>query len=213
MKEFAMILSRLCDDDDLKRKSMRLVDVELPVHVCFKMVEVLAKHDISVFMGVIRITQMWNFYKLERAAQHVVKSILLSKNDNNGTLSDEKICCIVQSFLRDEEWAQLIPDHMASVRNMVLTLAAAKLQGQDDIFDFSIVPSLRHVNVEAMRNEPWTASAFELLATELAVQHRRNMICVNDVAKALSQSSITRPLSNVLDLLNKKTFLDPYTKI
>jgi hypothetical protein len=57
MKAFAVILSRLCDDDDLKRKSTRVVDVELPNHVRSKMVEVIAKHDISVFMGVIRITQ------------------------------------------------------------------------------------------------------------------------------------------------------------
>jgi hypothetical protein len=118
----------------------------------------------------------------------------------------------VQSFLRDDEWAQLIPDNMAPVRNVALTLAAARLLGQDDIFDLSIVPSLRHVNVEAMRNEPWTASAFELLATQLAVQHRSNMSCVNDVAKFLSQGSITSPLSKILNLLNEKTVLNPYAR-
>jgi hypothetical protein len=217
MKAFAVILSRLCDDDDLKRKSTCFLDVALPDHVAEKIIKVLVLQDISVFMGVIRIAQMWNFAKLERSAQNFVTAILVTDHSQKLPMSDEKVCLLVQSFLRDEEWAQLVPNHRSGgpgliydVRNVILTLAAAKILGQDDVIDLSIIPALRHVNVEAMRNEPWTASAFELLATKLADVHRKNMHTVEVVVNVMQRRAhfpIMKEVSDVLSPMMEKVIL------
>lgn len=159
MKRFALILKRLCDDD-IKRKSVSFSDGSSFCEDLYLKMKEFAKNDASAFIGIIHIAQKWEFKSVEKYAGVIV-------HESVGV--DPMFGDIAKSVLRDDQWEQLVPN----IRKTLLKCAAAKMLDQEGMFEFPKFTSLHLDDLNAMRDEAWVLSAFELIAKEHAVMRRQ----------------------------------------